>query len=320
MLKTTLQTKTVGTLLIEKRKEKDLEIKDVSLAIKIRSEYLLALEEGRYNVFRSEVYLTGFLKNYAKFLGIDTEKILAMYRRENERRNLGEDSLITNPNNNKGLHVSLTPNKIVAILAGVAVFLVLVYLATYIGKVLKKPDISISSPVTIEQDGEGIYKTDANFIELVGKAEIGSKLTINDQELKLNNFEKFTKEFNLEPGTNSFIIKGENQFGRSTTITLVVTKEEGAITSSPTPTPTPLVLSVSMEVLKKDTNIIVLVDGEKKTDRIYKVGSSLEFTAFKSFELIVANIPSVNLKMNGATETLTQNNIWEIINGEIIRK
>jgi hypothetical protein len=319
MLKTTLQTKTVGTLLIEKRKEKDLEIKDISLAIKIRAEYLLALEEGKYNIFRSEVYLTGFLKNYAKFLGIDTEKILAMYRRENERKNPGEDSLVTKPNNN-GLHISLTPNKIVTILAGLAVFLVLVYLATYIGKVLKKPEISISSPVTIEQDGEGIYKTDANFIELIGKAEIGSKLSINDQELKLNNFEKFTKEFNLEPGTNTFIIKGENQFGRSTTLTLVVTKEAGVITSTPTPTPTPLVLSISMEVIKKDTNIIVLIDGEKKTDRLYKVGSSLEFTAFKSFELIVVNIPSVTLKLNGATQTLSKNNIWEIINEEIIKK
>jgi transcriptional regulator with XRE-family HTH domain len=317
MLKTTLQTKTVGTLLIEKRKEKDLEVKDVSLALKIRSEYLLALEEGRYNVFRSEVYLIGFLKNYSKFLGIDTEKILAMYRRENERKYLGEDSLITKPLNKK-LNLILTPNKIVTILAGLAVVLVLVYLGSYVGKVLKKPTISLSSPVVMEQEGETIYKTDAAFIELAGLAEIGSKLTINDQELKLNSFEKFSKEFNLEKGINTFVIKGENQFGRSSIITLVVTKEESAVTV--TPTQIPLIMSVSMEIIKKDTNIIVLVDGEKKTDRIYKVGSLLEFTAFKSFELKATNVTSVNFKLNGVTETINQDTVWEIINGEIVKK
>jgi cytoskeletal protein RodZ len=319
MLKTTLQTKTVGTLLIEKRKDKNLEIKDVSLALKIRSEYLLALEEGRYNAFRSEVYLTGFLKNYAKFLGIDTEKILAMYRRENERKNHADDNIISNQPKS-GFNLVLTPNKVIAILAGLAVLLVLIYLGTYVGKVLKKPDLSLSSPIAIEQDKEGTYTTSSSLVELSGSAEIGSKLTINDQELKLNNFEKFSKEFSLEPGLNTFIIKGENQFGRSSTLTLLVTKEEGVIEPTPTPTPSTVSISASMEIVKKDTNLIVIVDGEKKTDRVYKIGSLLEFTAFKSFEVEATNISSVTLKLNGESTPLGQSNIWEIINGEIVKK
>ena len=47
-------------------------------------EYLKALEESNYDSFPSEVYLKGFLKNYAKFLGINTERALAMYRRERD--------------------------------------------------------------------------------------------------------------------------------------------------------------------------------------------------------------------------------------------
>lgn len=319
MLKTTLQTKTVGTLLIEKRKEKNLDLKDVSVAIKIRTEYLLALEEGRYEVFRSEVYLTGFLKNYAKFLGIDTEKILAMYRRENERKASGTEGIIGKLKESRSGLV-LTPNKIVTILAGLAVLIVLIYLGTYIGRVLKKPDLKLTSPVAVIQDQEGTFKTDATTIELVGTVEIGSKFTINDQELKLNNFEKFTKEFNLEEGSNTFILKAESQFGRSSIITLVITKEQGAISTSPSPTPTPTLISASMEIIKKDTNITVTVDGEIKTNRIYKVGSTLEFTAFKSFELKAATGSSVILKINGETKTIESSNLWEIVNEEIIRK
>lgn len=319
MLKTTLQTKTVGTLLIEKRKDKGLELRDVSVAIKIRTEYLLALEEGRYEVFRSEVYLTGFLKNYAKFLGIDTEKILAMYRRENERKASGTDSIIGKLKENRS-GLILTPNKIVTILAGLAVLIVLIYLGTYVGKVLKKPNLTLTSPVAISQDEESTYKTDASSIELVGNVEIGSKFTINDQELKLNNFEKFTKEFNLEEGANTFVLKAESQFGRSSIITLVITKEKGAIEVTPSVTPTPVVISASMEIVKKDTNITVTVDGEIKTNRVYKVGSSLEFTAFKSFEIKAASDTSVTLKINGESKTLASSNLWEIVNGEIIRK
>ena len=320
MLKTNVQIKTLGTLLIEKRKEKNLEIHDVSQIIKIRSTYLSALEEGLYDVFPSEVYLIGFLKNYAKFLGIDNERILAMYRRENERKNLDSNTnMISKLKNNKSNFI-ITPNKIVTILAGLAVILILLYLGSYIGKVLKKPTLSLSSPVTVTQEGDSTYHTEDSTVELKGNAEIGSKLTINGQELKLNNFESFTQEFPLENGTNTFIIKAENQFGRDSTITLTVTRNEPTSTPTPTPTIVQKVISVSMEIVKKDTNITVTIDGEKKTDRLYKVGSLLEFTAFKTFVLQAGNLPSVQLKINGETTSLFTTNSWEIVNNVIVRK
>ena len=221
---------------------------------------------------------------------------------------------------NKSLNYVLTPNRIIVFLAGFAVLLILVYLGSYVGRVLKKPSLSLSSPVAVTKEGEAIYRTDANFIELVGNAEIGSKLTINAQELKLNNFEKFTKEFQLENGLNVFTLKTENQFGRTTTIVLTITKEETIPTSSPTPTPTPLMMNISIEIIKKDTNVIVKIDEEQKTDRLYKVGSTLEFTATKSFDLIPANTSSILLKINGVSEIVSTSNSWAIINAELVRK
>jgi cytoskeletal protein RodZ len=319
MLKTTLQIKTLGTLLIEKRKEKGLELKDVSQIIKIRSTYLSALEEGHYEVFSSEVYLTGFLKNYAKFLGIDSEKIMAMYRRENERKNTDSNMNMITKLKKNNFNFILTPNKIVALLAGLAILIILLYLGNYVGKVLKKPMLVLTSPVSVTQEGEAAYRTDANFIELTGTAEIGSKLTINAQELKLNNFEKFTQEFKLEEGSNVFAIKAENQFGRDTTITLTITKGVSALQESPTPTPVPKSMAISIEIVKKDTNLTVTIDGEVKTDRLYKIGSLLEFTAFKSFVLTTANQPSVLLKINGVAETVGTVNSWTIVNNEIVK-
>ena len=62
IVKTALQIKTIGSILKEKRKEQKLELKQVSDIIKIRVDYLQALEDGNYASFPSEVYLKGFLK------------------------------------------------------------------------------------------------------------------------------------------------------------------------------------------------------------------------------------------------------------------
>ena len=66
MIKSSFQLKTIGNLLKERRQERNLTLKQISEATKIRSEYLEALEKGDYSVFPSEVYIKGFLKNYAK--------------------------------------------------------------------------------------------------------------------------------------------------------------------------------------------------------------------------------------------------------------
>ncbi len=320
IIKTALQIKTIGSILKEKRREQKLEIKQISDIIKIRIDYLQALEDGDYYKFPSEVYLKGFLKNYAKYLGINTEKALAMYRRENERKQGDPAIKAVNKINSKNFALTFTPNRLIALIAGLAIVLIVIYLSTYVGKVLKKPDLKLTSPVAIDTETEAPYKTDANFIELAGTAEIGSKLSINDQQLNLNNFEKFSKQFDLEEGLNKFVIKAESQFGRSKIMTLVVTKEAGVI-NTPTPTPESISMNVSIEVQKKDTTLSAVVDGEKRTDRLYKVGSTLDFTANKSFTLKTATPSSIQVKVNGISQTVSQiETTWEIVGSDILKK
>lgn len=320
MIKTALQIKTIGSILKEKRKEKKLELKDVSTEIKIGIHYLQALEDGNYTKFPSEVYLKGFLKNYAKYLDVNTEKALAMYRRENERKQ--NDTIINIASKGKQgpKAITFTPNKIIAGIAILAIIMILIYLSTYIGKVVRVPKLEITSPVAITTEESGSYKTDANFITISGLADIGSTLTINEQELKLNNFEKFSQEFNLEEGQNEFDIKSESQFGRIKQIKLVVIKEAGS-SEVVTPTPTALQIALDIEVIKADANISITVDGELRTDRLYKVGSTLEFTATNSIVLTTNKPTSLELSINGQINEIESNTTnWTITEGEIVQQ
>ncbi len=75
---------TVGQILRTEREKKNLTIKDAEKGTSIRFLYLNAIEEGNYSVLPGEVYLKGFIKNYADFLGLDGQKMVNIYRQEKE--------------------------------------------------------------------------------------------------------------------------------------------------------------------------------------------------------------------------------------------
>ena len=70
---------TIGDLLYTERRKKGLEIADVEHATGIRGVYLNALEQSRYDVLPGEVYVKGFLRNYANYLGLDGSHLVQLY-------------------------------------------------------------------------------------------------------------------------------------------------------------------------------------------------------------------------------------------------
>lgn len=74
---------TVGQRLRQVREEKGLSIKDIEGETSIRALYIKAIEDDDYATVPGEVYLKGFLRNYAGHLGLDPQEILEMYRAAN---------------------------------------------------------------------------------------------------------------------------------------------------------------------------------------------------------------------------------------------
>lgn len=57
----------------------NLSLKEVENSTSIRTSYLQAIEEGKCDQFLSSVYIIGFIRQYATFLGLDVEKIIHDY-------------------------------------------------------------------------------------------------------------------------------------------------------------------------------------------------------------------------------------------------
>ena len=61
------------------REARGLSLSDVSEQIRIRSVYLAAIEEENWSAIGAPVYVRGFLRTYARFLGLDPEEVVAAF-------------------------------------------------------------------------------------------------------------------------------------------------------------------------------------------------------------------------------------------------
>ncbi|MEO6913159.1 MAG: RodZ domain-containing protein [Candidatus Baltobacteraceae bacterium] len=59
------------------REARGLSLSDVSEQIRIRSVYLLAIEDENWATIGAPVYIRGFLRTYARFLGLDPEEAVS---------------------------------------------------------------------------------------------------------------------------------------------------------------------------------------------------------------------------------------------------
>src|SRR5215218_2406739 len=71
-----------GELLRERRQQLRLDLDAVAEALCIKPVYLAAIEQGRTEELPGPVYAIGFIRAYATYLGLDGERVLAMYREE----------------------------------------------------------------------------------------------------------------------------------------------------------------------------------------------------------------------------------------------
>ena len=67
----------VGDSLKQARKSKKMEVEDVAQQLYINPSIITDLEEENFDQIGAEVFLKGHLKNYAEFLDLPVEKILA---------------------------------------------------------------------------------------------------------------------------------------------------------------------------------------------------------------------------------------------------
>jgi hypothetical protein len=79
----------LGRYLRESREAKEITLEDAVVALRIRRNVLEAFERGEFDLSDSPVRLRGMLRNYARYLGLEEDRVLQYYEAAHDKRRKG---------------------------------------------------------------------------------------------------------------------------------------------------------------------------------------------------------------------------------------
>ncbi len=133
--------KNIGIKLKTKREENGLSVDEVAEDLKMRPSQITSIEEGKLEDFKDVFYLKYFIRDYAKYLGLDGEKILDEFNEylfditskipvnliEQAKKEKEESNKVSSPYTKEGKSKIKIP-KLVIIIAAAAILLIVGYI------------------------------------------------------------------------------------------------------------------------------------------------------------------------------------------------
>lgn len=207
--------RTVGEVLKDERKRKFYTLEEIEKATKIRKELIEALEAGEYDKLPPPTFVQGFIKNYGKFLSLNPEKLLAIFRREFSDKKYPPRILESFQNPLDQNKFRVTQGKFLGSLVLVMVIIFFGYLWFEYRFLVAAPYLEVSQP----QDQQIVHSSP---IQVVGKSDPEAKVSINNQEIQVDFSGKFSQEVNLVEGSNTISIAATSKGGKLTKLDRIV--------------------------------------------------------------------------------------------------
>ncbi len=299
-----IQSLTLGEKLRKLRGETHVPLSEVARSTRIRVRYLEYLENGEYEKLPADVYVRGFLRNYARFLGVDEGILMKLYEQErNIQKNLGNTAPVKNNTFNLPISSFVITSRTVMV-AVIAVFTIAVfgYLYQEFTRFAAEPELVILEPApgTVSETSE---------IMLRGKTEKGARVSINGEASFVGSNGEFGEKLTLQPGVNTVTIVAINRFEKSKTETLTL---EARFPETVAPSSEELQErarddeNFSLEVkAEKLITVTITADGVVVQNGPMEAGTSKKIEAKDDIKITTTNAKATSvIYENGEKETL----------------
>jgi len=204
----------VGQILQQARLKKGYPLSLIEKQIKVREKFLKAVEENNWKFFSSKIYITGIIKNYSSFLGLDHKKILSFFRREYESK---DDVKFQRKISSLYL---ISDTRWVVI--GIFIIITLLFVS-YFGY---QVSLYMSPPrVTMIEPQQTIFKH-TEIIKIIGKTEKEAAVTIFGERVYQNKEGIFEYDYPLKEGKNILVIEIIGANGKKTILRKEFTREQ----------------------------------------------------------------------------------------------
>lgn len=280
---------TVGEVLKNKRKNLRRSLDLVSADTKIQKRFIKYIESNEFSPFESEVFLKGFIKIYAEYLGLDVKKVLALYRRTNpivkeKQKNSFKKNII------KGKKLLFNPQMVITALIALFTLGILLYIGYQIYRFQTPPKLSILQP-------SSDYTTEEETLLIKGSTEKGVVVEVNDVVTEVDEFSNFEKSIKLNEGINIVTIKAKKNSNNvlETVDTRKVTYSKPKVLEETEQIPKDDILK--LEVVNSATWIKLDIDSENKLVQVVQP-SVQEFIIKNNLHVITGVLTNTKLYFN----------------------
>ncbi len=202
---------TVGQILKKKRLEKQISLEDIAKYTKIQVKYLEALENDNYQLLPSSITARGFIKLFGSALGLPSQTLLALFRRDFTEDKTGQiiPRGVVKPLSEPGFVWS--PRHTIVAAAVFIVTLMGFYLYREYQILAGPPRLEVESP---KQNAEVLGVN----VEIKGEVDPETKLFVNSEVVNVGGDGSFKLMLALPPGENVLNFEAKDSRGKVNSI------------------------------------------------------------------------------------------------------
>ena len=266
---------TVGGLLRTSREDRHIDLDAVVKATKVRRHYLEALENEEWEKLPSRVFVKGFVRSYAEFLGLDTETVVEDYQKAAPRERYQPQALQSITTRSTMWRRIIGISFLVLVLIGVIIYLKGNGMSI-IGEAFRYLDtqsVTEQKEVKIERKDVEILDEEAADRVFAGQAQI------EDEQL-----EEITSGTEGEAAQDSVVVLDEG----------AIAKEAG----DEQPLSPRFVLTATVTAR---TWLSIAVDREPAKEYLFQPGETFRWTAEEGFDMVVGNAGGIEFFLNGSS-------------------
>ncbi len=258
----------LGRLLKRTREERQIELDEAFRVTRIRRHTLEALENERWDELPSQVFVKGFLKTYAEFLGLSKEMVIELYER-----------ISTPEGDTSELLRQVSPRTGRWRLKVILPLLALVFIASIV--YLNRADVSIVDKA-FQYLGTQAPKGEEK--ETAVREERGDRTQADEGET-------LSRRVGEREGEREALARPESI--EETDLT-----EVAAVAQEPPEKPPPPRFLLTANVRSR-TWIAIYVDDQPVKEYLFQPGDTITWTAQEGFDILVGNAGGIDLSLNG---------------------
>lgn len=179
-------------------------IEDIASYLRIKKEYLEAIEDGRLDHLPAGLYGKNFLKRYLALLKIKPDEFIKNWQDNSDQTQLD------NPFSRKVVarkQLIVLPKLIRNLLIVAAIAICFLYLLFYFRQLTSPPKLTVTQP-------EANLSLSSSNLTIIGLTETEAEVRINGEIVLNNNNGYFEQNINLKKGLNTLVIRAKKKYSR----------------------------------------------------------------------------------------------------------